>query len=79
MTSVAECLNRYRKARRTANAIIAAHSAVGWAADDLMAAASRMNDRGWEIAAQGPISEATRALVLELLREHEASIAGVTT
>lgn len=75
MTSPAETVNRYRKARRTADAIIAAHTDMG-ATVPVTVVAEHMDEAAWQEAAGGPSSAATRALVRELLSEHERAVVG---
>jgi hypothetical protein len=78
MTSPQESINRHRVARRTADAIIVAHADVG-ATMPVSEVAGLMNNAAWGIAAGQPTSAATRALTIELLREHERSVAGVSS
>ena len=78
MSSPQESINRHRVARRTADAIIVAHADVG-ATMPASVAAGLMDERAWEIAAGQKPSAVTKALVVELLREHERSLAGVSS
>jgi hypothetical protein len=78
MTSPQESINRHRVARRTADAIIVAHADVG-ATMPASEVTAFMDDAAWLSAAGQPTSAATRALVCELLKEHERSRAGVSS
>lgn len=67
--SAAECVNRYRAARRAADLILTAHSDVAYERPASVIVAD-FGDAEWRLAAGRVPSEATKALIVELLREH---------